>query len=457
MAVKIPLVLYGGQSAQIQAGDSISFTWLSSLPSTLAGHGITDGALIASPTFTGVPAGPTAAVDTNTTQLATTAFVIAQASAVTPLVDGTGTIGSSLRYARADHVHPSDTTKANLASPTFTGVPAGPTATLGTSTTQLATTAFAVTELDERFKTSSTGGTLDWDDASNTTPGVGYTLLTGTATNGPGPGTYYHPFTIHYGSSGNCTQFAIPYNGFTVYFRYRFSSVWTSWERLTTATDLALKANLASPTFTGTPIFPANVVTLANMAQITTNSLMGRITASTGNVEVLTAANVKTILSLTNVENTALSTWAGSANITTLGTISTGTWSGTAITAVKGGTGLTGFTTGNYLNAASSTTLQQRTPDQVRADVSAIKFSSGASPHASPNPGDEWTDPSTGAKYTYYDDGTGQWVEFSATGATTIAGAPAYISDTTPTYDGAYFWIQTGIGTDGDFALWFNH
>lgn len=35
-------------------------------------------ALLASPTFTGVPAAPTAAVDTNTTQLATTAYVVGQ-------------------------------------------------------------------------------------------------------------------------------------------------------------------------------------------------------------------------------------------------------------------------------------------------------------------------------------------------------------------------------------------
>ena len=34
-----------------------------------------DGAPAASPTFTGVPAAPTAAADTNTTQVATTAFV----------------------------------------------------------------------------------------------------------------------------------------------------------------------------------------------------------------------------------------------------------------------------------------------------------------------------------------------------------------------------------------------
>lgn len=74
---------------------------------------ITGAAPLASPTFTGTPAAPTAAQGTNTTQLATTAHVFA------------GLV-----------------TKANLASPTFTGTPAAPTATAGTNTTQLATTAF---------------------------------------------------------------------------------------------------------------------------------------------------------------------------------------------------------------------------------------------------------------------------------------------------------------------------
>lgn len=64
-------------------------------------------ATLASPTFTGTPAAPTAAVDTNTTQLATTAMVLAQAAAATPLVEaGAGAVGSSTRFARGDHVHP---------------------------------------------------------------------------------------------------------------------------------------------------------------------------------------------------------------------------------------------------------------------------------------------------------------------------------------------------------------
>ena len=61
----------------------------------------------ASPALTGVPTAPTAAVSASTTQIATTAFVVGQAASATPIIEGTGTVGTSLRYAREDHVHPS--------------------------------------------------------------------------------------------------------------------------------------------------------------------------------------------------------------------------------------------------------------------------------------------------------------------------------------------------------------
>lgn len=67
----------------------------------------------ASPTFTGAPLSTTASADTNTTQIATTAFVIGQASSTSPAINGIAAVGTSLRYARADHVHPSDTSKVN--------------------------------------------------------------------------------------------------------------------------------------------------------------------------------------------------------------------------------------------------------------------------------------------------------------------------------------------------------
>ena len=99
---------------------------------------------LASPALTGTPSAPTPAVDTNTTQVATTAFVVGQASAANPVINGTAAAGSSLRFARADHVHPTDTSRAPVESPTFEGTPEAPTAAADTDTTQLATTAFVV-------------------------------------------------------------------------------------------------------------------------------------------------------------------------------------------------------------------------------------------------------------------------------------------------------------------------
>jgi hypothetical protein len=60
-------------------------------------------------TLQGITNGITAAADTNSTALATTAFVVGQAGSATPLVNGTAAVGTSLRYARQDHVHPAIT------------------------------------------------------------------------------------------------------------------------------------------------------------------------------------------------------------------------------------------------------------------------------------------------------------------------------------------------------------
>ena len=97
-------------------------------------------------TFSGTNTATTAAVNTNTTQIATTAFVLAQGNATngTIAMNGTQAAGTSNLYARADHVHASDTIKANLASPTFTGTPLSTTAAADTNTTQIATTAFVI-------------------------------------------------------------------------------------------------------------------------------------------------------------------------------------------------------------------------------------------------------------------------------------------------------------------------
>lgn len=74
----------------------------------------------------------------------------AAASSTTPKMDGTAAAGTETAFARGDHVHPKDTSKANLASPTFTGTPAAPTAAAGTNTTQIATCAFVATAVSSK-------------------------------------------------------------------------------------------------------------------------------------------------------------------------------------------------------------------------------------------------------------------------------------------------------------------
>lgn len=126
---------------------------------------ITSKANLASPTFTGTPAAPTAAQGTNTTQIATTAFVNAEIAADTAA-------------------------KAPLASPTFTGTPAAPTASQGTNTTQVATTAFVNSEISADL-TAAIGSTVQAYDADTTkndvanTFSAAQTLNAGLTVDGP--------------------------------------------------------------------------------------------------------------------------------------------------------------------------------------------------------------------------------------------------------------------------------
>jgi hypothetical protein len=77
----------------------------------------------------------------------TSAAYVPNYSVATPNMDGTGAAGTATTVSRGDHVHPTDTSRAPLASPTFTGSPAAPTPTTGDSTTRIATTAFVQAQM----------------------------------------------------------------------------------------------------------------------------------------------------------------------------------------------------------------------------------------------------------------------------------------------------------------------
>ena len=149
---------YGGLQVQNFSGTMsvtpAGLTFPNSSSQTIAFPGFNNTAL------TGAPTAPTLAVDTNTTGIASTAYVVGQAGSATPLVDGTAAVGTSLRYARQDHVHGTDTTRAAVDSQVFTGTPTLPTGTIattqspGNNTTAVATTAF-VTAAVPAFATTA--------------------------------------------------------------------------------------------------------------------------------------------------------------------------------------------------------------------------------------------------------------------------------------------------------------
>ncbi|MFP1962444.1 phage tail protein [Lonsdalea quercina] len=109
------------------------------------------------PTFSGTPKAPTPASDSNSDQLATTAFV---KSIVAALVDGSpaaldtlkelsAALGNDANFAST--VANSLAKKAPSNSPALSGIPTAPTAEASVSTTQIATTAFVKSAIDANF------------------------------------------------------------------------------------------------------------------------------------------------------------------------------------------------------------------------------------------------------------------------------------------------------------------
>jgi len=92
-------------------------------------------------------------------------------------------------------------TKADNLSPTFTGTPAAPTASVGTNTTQLATTAFVVAN------TGPPGHMLMWPTATAPT---GFLLCAGTAVSRSTYAALFAVIGTVYGAGDGSTTFNVP-------------------------------------------------------------------------------------------------------------------------------------------------------------------------------------------------------------------------------------------------------
>lgn len=129
---------------------------------------ITGQKTITSPILTGTPTAPTAAVGTNTTQIATTAFVISQVAAgITDLIGSSPTLLNTLQeLASAINNDPTFfttvanglATKAPINSPTFTGTVTLPAGTSGANLVNIPNSALTNSSVTINGTTISLGG-----------------------------------------------------------------------------------------------------------------------------------------------------------------------------------------------------------------------------------------------------------------------------------------------------------
>lgn len=238
------------------------------------------GAPLASPTFTGVPAAPTAAIGTNTTQLATTGFV---AAALAGFVPTTGVTSFNARTG-AVTLSTADITAAGgapIASPALSGVPTAPTAAANTNTTQIATTQFVTGAIAALTAVTSFNGrtgavTLQANDISAAGGAlVASPAFTGTPT-APTPPGGTNNTTL---ATTAFVAAAIAAAGGVTSFNTRAGAV------TLTAGDISGVggALLASPAFSGVPTAPTAAQT-SNDTTVATTAYVRAAMAAAGGV-----------------------------------------------------------------------------------------------------------------------------------------------------------------------------
>jgi len=463
---------------------------------------MTIGNLFTGPAFTGVPTAPTAVVNTNTTQLATTAFVVAEiadagggggeanqnafsivtgdtgtatsdvaedtlvvaggSGITTVATDGPETVTISFDIPGLTDLGAAPATADTLAifdasatalremtignlftAPTFTGIPAAPTASVNTNTTQLATTAFVVAEIadfgaeaNQNSFSIVTGdtGTATSDIAEDTLVVAGGSGITTVATDGP------ETVTISFDIPGLTDLGAAPATADTL-------AIFDA--SATALREMTIGNLFTAPTFTGVPAAPTAAVN-TNTTQLATTAFVVAEIADTG-----AEANQNSFSIVTGDTGTATSdiaedtlVVAGGSGITTVasdgpetitisldipGLTDLGAAPATADSLAifdASGTALREMTIGNLFTGPTFTgvpaaptaapgtdSTQIATTAFVEAAVTAGGGGGGATVTASstepvsPSAGDLWYQTDDGVMYIRFDDGdTTQWV-----------------------------------------------
>jgi hypothetical protein len=233
---------------------------------------------LASPTFTGNPAAPTPSPGDNDTSIATTAFttaaVAAEASARTTAIGVETTARLADVDAEETRALAAEALLAPLASPALTGNPTAPSPTAGDNDTSIATTQFVTGAIATAISALINGapGALDTlkelADAINDDASFAATVTAALATkiNAAVLTTDGDLLTRIAGVPARLTRAGLA--GDTA-----FSSVYE------TIANVALKANIASPTFTGDPKAPTPTAGDNDTSIATTAFVQGEIAA----------------------------------------------------------------------------------------------------------------------------------------------------------------------------------
>jgi hypothetical protein len=273
-------------------------------------------------------------------------------SSANPLMDGVASAGIGALLSKEDHRHPTDTSRAPLDSPPFTGTPTAPTAAGGTNTTQIATTAFVTAAVQAQAQGLDPKESVRAASAA----GVGHTLNGLITIDG---------YTTVAGDRILIKSQAAPAdNGIYI----ASAGAWTrapdtdTWNELISAfvfveqgatnADSGWVCTVDQGGTLGTT--PVTWSQFSGAGQLTAGAGL----VKTGNtVDVVGTAN-RIVANADSID--IASNYVGQASITTLGTIVTGTWNGTTIVVSNGGTGatsLTGYVRGN--GAAAMTAVAQ--------------------------------------------------------------------------------------------------
>jgi len=300
-----------------------------------------------------------------------------------PNMNGTANAGTATLWSRGDHVHPSDTSRAPLASPVFTGDPQAPTQPNTDNDTSIATTAHVKSVRLDQFAAPTAAVNLNSQKITNLAdPTAAQDACTKAYADNMSAGLDAKP-SVKAASTANLTLSGTQtVDGIALVANDRVlvkdqttqanngiylvqSGAWTR------ATDMDAWAEVPSAycfieqgTVNGDSgwVCTADQGGTLNTTAITWVQFTsaGAITAGAGltktgsTIDVVGTAN-RIIANADNIDIAA--TYVGQTSITTLGTVATGTWNGTVVGVAFGGTGaasLTGYVKGNGTSAMTA-------------------------------------------------------------------------------------------------------